>query len=471
MRKPKVGFMALCAPVHVELIDDLNRPFPVTGEAELAARALKESGCKVYQLKDTGIIQGEVKGLQVSDFDRECIIDSKEKAFAAVNKFLQKDVDCLVLFFTTWMWMSHYTQALMKANLPMIIWTGNRLEGCQAVGLWGMHGTLDEIGMEHKLIYGMPDDEKTVNKAMSYIRAAMVKNVLRNSKFGQFGSRCMDMIPGLLNDAEWLSKFGIEAEHLDQYLLVIEAERFTNEEVKKTYEEVKKSVGKMPDLDNLTKRAIRLYLAQKKLIKKHQLDFLGVKCVFELSDNYCTPCLSQCMLLEEGIATACCGEPRGALTMYIMRILTDAPMFQGDVEQVLVDKKILRMASCGSAPISLADDFKNVQFVTKPALEGDIGGVSIEISAKPGVITLARISKIKDRYVMHISKGEVFTDDPEAKKGTGFPTLPFAAIKLHGDPEKFIQNVRSQYMHFCYGDITSELLDVCKLLDIDPIVS
>ncbi len=473
-RKPRAGFLTLCAPVHVHLRDELDRPFPVFGQAEMCARNMEKAGIDLVLYKNKRIVDGPVDSLQVENFNGDIIVDSKEKMIEASAQLMNADIDCLVLFFPTWMWTSHYTQSLMKMNIPIILWSGSVMTGCQNVGLWGMHGTLDEIGIEHKLVYGMPDDKKVLSNILVHARAAMVKNILSKSKIGLFGSKCMDMIPGLINDAEWLSKFGIESEHLDQYYLIIEAQKVTKKEIEDAYAEVKNSVAELPPLNEGMEKQIRMYVAHKKLVKEHNIDFDGVKCVFELSDNYCSPCVGQCMMQTNGFITACCGEPKGALTMYIMRILSDEPIFQADVEAVDISKKIVRMVSCGSAPINMgntSNTAKSDKFVEKPPMEGEAGGICLDIEAKPGKVTFARISKIKDRYVMHISKGEVFKDTYNERKETGWPSMPYAALKLDGDPEKFIQNLRSQYMHFCYGDLTGELIEVCNLLDIETIIS
>jgi len=48
----------------------------------------------------------------------------------------------------------------------------------------------------------------------------------------------------------------------------------------------------------------------------------------------------------------------------------------------------------------------------------------------------------------------------------GYPTAPFATIKLDGDADKFRKNIRNQFNQICYGDIYDELLEVCKILKI-----
>lgn len=469
-RKPKIGFMTLCAPCHTELIDDLGRSFPTTGEAEMFARKLTEIGCEVIHVNEKGIVSGDIAGVQDPKFNRDGVVDTYEKTMKAVDKFYKEDVDCVILYFTTWFWVGQHIQGLMKLNKPIILTTGPGLEGCRGIGPWGMRGSLEELSIESKVVYGdFLSDKELHRKAMNYIRASMVKNILSKSRYGSFGLEALDTFPGLPNASDWLKKFGIWIEFIDQYQLVVESEKADMKEVNKVYNYIKSKV-KIPPMDATIEKQVRMYIAKKKLIERFNLDFMGIKCAFELSDNYCSPCVSQCMLAEEGFVTTCTADAKAALTMYIMRILQDNIMGQFDCTQVLKKEKIVRFHSCGAAPLSLAKSLDDIAFVQKPAIEGEALGVSLNITAKPGLVTFSRISKAGDEYVMLISRGEMFEDTFENRKNTGWPTWPYAAAKLEGDIDKFMENLRSQYMHFCYKDIVDELIDTCNLLGIRPIV-
>ncbi len=472
-RKPKIGFMV--ATAHSGYIDETGTPFPVMGMAEKVKRKLEENGVEVIELADEGLISGDIKGDQVDDYNKDAVIDTREKANAATDKFIKKNVDCLVFFPPSWFWANLYTQAFLNLNKPILGWAGDGIAGAQGIGLWGLRGTLDTIGgFIHKEVYGKPDNKKTVCEAMNFIEASMVKNMLKKSIYGQFGSMPLGMIPGLLEDIEWLKKFGIQAEHSESLMLQVEGEKFSEDELKKTYDNIKGKVGYIEPFENeIVKRNMRIYLAHKKLIDDYGLDFDGVKCTMELSDNYCSPCIAQSMLASEGYITACTTEPKGSLTMYIMRILSDAPIFQGDIEQVERETSKVRMASCGAAPLGFAKSKEKIKFVNGPGLEGDAGEVVGNMIGKPGVITFARIARIDGEYVMQIAEGEVIDDKKTEKyrKELGFLTMPYATIKLKGDPDKFIDNLRSQYMHVIYDDLKDKLIEVCKVLDITPIVS
>jgi L-fucose isomerase len=83
--------------------------------------------------------------------------------------------------------------------------------------------------------------------------------------------------------------------------------------------------------------------------------------------------------------------------------------------------------------------------------------------------------RINGKYFMHIALGESYVP-PKSKlqkelNECGFPYWPHAFIKLKGDVDLFIQNQRSEYISMCYGDLKEELLDLCYLLDIEPIIT
>ena len=472
-RKPRVGFMV--ATSHSGLIDEVGNPFPVMGMAEKARRKLEELGIETIQFTEKGLISGDIKGDQVENYNPQEVVDNRQKAWKAVEKYKAADIDCLVIFPPTWLWTHYYTQQLMDLNKPILVWVGDEIRGAQGLGLWGLRGTLDAIGgFIHKGVYGRPEDEKAVKEVVGFIEACMVKNILRKSVYGQFGSMPMGMIPGLLEDVDWLRKFGVQAEHLESLILTIEGAKFSENELKKAYEEIKSRVKTIQPFENeYIEKNLRIYLAHKKLIGDYGLDFDGVKCTMELSDNYCSPCIAQSMLLSEGYVTGCTTEPKGSLTMYIMRILSDAAIFQGDIEQVDRDRSIARMASCGSAPIGFAESLDDYSLVKGPDLEGEAGGISINAVGKPGRLTFSRIARIGDEYVMQIATGEAFRekDGDKYREALGFLSLPYAAIKLDGDPQKFVDNLRSQYMHICYDELKEKLLEVCRVLDIRAIVS
>ena len=47
---------------------------------------------------------------------------------------------------------------------------------------------------------------------------------------------------------------------------------------------------------------------------------------------------------------------------------------------------------------------------------------------------------------------------------------PQMFYKIDGDPKEMIQNCRSNHYHWVYGNRKEELLEVCRLFHIKPLV-
>ena len=166
------------------------------------------------------------------------------------------------------------------------------------------------FGIKNLVSYGDINDIEVINKIVSYSKAAMVRNILRRSRFGSIGGQGMGILTGIVDANQWLKDFGILTGFTDQYTVVVEAEKFQLAEIKKYYEELKGEYKSVPEFDKVFEKSIRTYFALEKIIKEERYDFTGVKCTFDLSDNYCSACLAQSRLANKGFISACLNDWR-----------------------------------------------------------------------------------------------------------------------------------------------------------------
>lgn len=468
-RNPRIGFMV--ATSHNEYVDDTGTPFPVMGMAENALRKLEGLGCEAILYKGKRIVDGEVKGIQVPNYNSDVVIDTRKKAMEVAELFHREDVDCVVMFIPTFLWANLYMQMVKIIDRPLLLWAGDRIEGCEAIGLWAMRGALDTIGFRpFKCLYGVPENKKILQEAFDFIEACRVKQQLRRSLFGQFGSMPMGMLAGVMDDADWINIFGVTAEHLESQSLLRLVDKYDGKQLEEVYQRIVERTGSSYPLKGPMEKNIRIYLAMREMIEDHGLDFAGLKCTFELSDHYTAPCISQSLLLSDGFVSACTTEPMGALTMYIMKLFSDAPVYQGDAEQVQRDTRTVRMASCGAMDFNAISEKASNSIVDAPHLEGEANSIWMNTQGKPGRVTFARLTKVRDHYVMQIARGEAFLSPEDYRPALGFPTVNWTTIRLEGDPERFIENLRSQYIHLSWDDIADRLIELCGLLGVEPIV-
>lgn len=467
-RPAKIGFVVCTS--HAGYIDQTEKPFPVCGMAEYSARELEKNGVEVIRYKE--LIKGEIKGWQVKDYNEDAIIDNHEKALEAAQKFLKEDIDCLIMFFPSFCWSSIYLQAINIINKPVIIWAGDDIEGAQGIGMFAVKGALKALGnIDFKSIYGKPDRKDIIDSVLSYIKVSRAKNILKRSRYGNWGGIPMGMFAGVLDDVFWFRKFGVIAEYLESQTIEREAREVSDSEAQEVYKKLSKKVKSiLPFEDEYIKKDLKFYIAHKNLIEKLNLDFDSVKNAFEVADNYCSPFVSDSLLLEEGYITGITIEPIGALSMYILRLLSNRPVANMDVEQVEIKNKIMRLG-CLTVPLNVANE-DGVGIVTGPGdLEGESGMVIPDLVLKEGKITFCKLIRISDELHMQIATGKVIKTEHIYREKIGLVNMPFGTVKLEGDIGKFVENIHSQYGQFVYDDIREELMDFCKLFNIKPISS
>ena len=407
-------------------------------------------------------------------YNREVVIESQSRQrIAEVTEEMRvADVDCLVIFMPTSIWPNVYMQMLHTINRPLLLWAGDRIEGCEGIGLWAMRGALDVVGFSpFKCVYGVPDNEKTVKQAWTYIDSCRVKAQLKKSVFGQFGSMPMGMLAGLMDDVDWIRQFGITSEHLESFSTLQLVGEYSRQEVNRVYKRIIDWTGAEYPLDEPLERECRLYLALREMIEQYQLDFAGLKGYFELTDHYCQGSLAKSLLMTERYVMASTTEPLGALTMYIMRLFNPgAPLTQANVEQVDRSKSIVRMAFDGVLDFTAMECKYAGAIQAAPFSKAKPPSLWLSSMAQTGPATFARLSRIRDEYVMLIARTKsVKVDDFRAQ--LGFPRCTAFALKLlSGNTERFIAQLRSQYGHIIWADCADELIALCELLEVKPIV-
>jgi L-fucose isomerase len=450
---PKVGFL------------------PVTWPGLYTAES--ETGEAWIQPEDTNraLVALEAAPLEIVAHEGRVVSEIHE-AFDAVDRFLGEDVDCMVIFVQTWNWADRILQAAQRFGRPIILWAMPIARLWSIGGLAVTHGSMDEVGIPHEVVYGLPEDSDSIAAIVRFARAARVKNALSKSRFGSIGGHGMGIYTGPIDPAQWLSEFGVSVGFVDQYEVVSIGEQVSDDDVQAYYENtLKAEYGTVPPFDQPTQRSIRLYLALEQVIERERFDFTGVNDMFALSDHYCTMCLAQSRLASRGYVTTCLNDSNGALSAYILRLLSDAPLFTADVN--LVDKAtgIVRLIDDGAAAITLAENPKQVKLSHQPKLEAKASGVCTGLVCKPGRVTLARLARVCGQYVMHIVPGEAVEGKAAWVEESGYPMWPNAFLKLDGDLDHFVQNLRSEYIHMIYGDFTDDLLETCKWLGVEPIVT
>ena len=199
-----------------------------------------------------------------------------------------------------------------------------------------------------------------------------------------------------------------------------------------------------------------------------------------MSRHHCTECIAAAFCNDpydwdgekEPVVYACEADSDAALTMQILKYLTDGSVIFMDVRHYDREHDVMVFCNCGSQSTYYAtgtDDYKLNLSKTKlyPAL--DIyagGGCHVNLMTAPGHATIARLNRREGKYRMTIIPAD-FVTLPEEKMAETTREWPHVFAKLPFDHQIFLDKFDANHCHAVYGDKVQELLMICEMLDID----
>lgn len=201
-------------------------------------------------------------------------------------------------------------------------------------------------------------------------------------------------------------------------------------------------------------KALKVYKALKKIMKRYDLSALTVKC-FDLLKIDTTACLALSLLNDEGIIAGCEGDLDSLLTMTVIKELTGQPCWMANLNRFDLKSNTVTFSHC-TVPLSMVRrfDFKTHMESGK--------GVAIEGVLRNEVVTVARFSRGK----MLLTTGRII------RSGMGDDNLCRTQVEVRLDckVEDFLNNVLGNHHVIVYGDHRSILIDFCEFTDVEPIV-
>lgn len=398
------------------------------------------------------------------------VFADSRKAAEALRK---SDFDFLIVLVLSWLEAPNVIELVQEfTHKPILLWShtmfkeGGMLKTLGPIpGVGVIRQNFEELGLNFKFIYGMPQEAKVKKGIETFSKAASVMHQLRHTKIGLLGYISMGMYTAAFDHLPLKEKLGPEVEQLDQYVLIKKIEEMKDSRVQNLVRKAKKewSIGaKVTDRDLTT--TLKMYQVLKDMVKEFDWQALQIKCQYELSKYFkSVPCVSISMLANE-LPASCEGDIPLITTQLILHYLTGKIASYGDIHTV-EDKSIL-IGACGYAPFDLCDGKPKVD-KTDVLYEG----VANCTLYKPGRVTLARLGYQRDRnFKLHLITGQAKKPRPFQEIGC----LPYPAMEvtLDGEGEPLAQNLTSQHYAIVYDDaVTEPLLELSRLLSITPILN
>ncbi len=367
--------------------------------------------------------------------------------------------------------------ACQHSHLPALVWAIPDMDDTSLIGFGVTHGSLDEVGIAHEIVCDQWN-EASRRKMLAWARACRVRQLAARARYGHLGGKCLSMMTADSDANQWRRQFGIDVDHAEQWTLIHEAEAIEESEVRPLVQQWRGEFASIDVADEVLGKSARLYLAGKRMFARNRWDFVGVKCQFELLDNYLAPCLPIALWNDEGIVVACETDMNAALTMFALCHASGMPVMFSDIQYLNRAEGWARFLNCGTAATRLAGGKSQVALRNCPEIQGTYdaatgkhlckGGACPHFILPPGPVTLARFGRIAGRYVLHAARGESFAypHDPKSLLGIG-GVWPFAYVRIGQSIDRFVANLRAHHMCIAPGDWLPELEALARLWQIE----
>jgi L-fucose isomerase len=437
-----------------------------------------------------------IENLKKMDIDlicNEAVARSRDDITRQVKELKARGAECLLAHTPCWTSPNLVVYGVQQAGLPTGV-VGNRDPGTHGcVGTFGASGALWQIGFDHKVFRDHYDSPELAVKILPFARAAAAKARLNGSVFGYFGGRSIGIDTSQFDAMQWRKEFGVDAEHIDQSEIIFRAESIEQSRVDKMRSWIEGTAKEVVYNDTKMTREkfdfqIACYLATKDICRDLGLEFTAVKCMPELSNNFVPQCMTAAFLPnnydgeegeKESTVMACEADADGALTQQILKIVSGGkPTLFADVSHIDNDRKTIYCINCGAlcawyagrcgAP---ADNMKKI--TVKQSIRPGGGGITF-FTAEKGPMQLARLYRHSGKYRMAIIPCEAVTPEQEVLdeliEARGPHQLPVLFAKVGFDIEAFTQEYASNHISGVDGHYTEELVELCTMLGIEPVV-
>ncbi|MCL2623090.1 MAG: hypothetical protein FWD31_05415 [Planctomycetaceae bacterium] len=293
-----------------------------------------------------------------------------------------------------------------------------KVSACGLVGAHNWVSGMSQAGRPPYFVYGLPGDPATMTELNNAILAAMTTVKLQHARIGLIG----DHAPGFLNMAvdaaamqrllgPRLKRFG-----LHEFIGVMQS--FGEDETAEDRQQaeslglpVREGVVLTDDAWNISSR---YYLAVRKLVVEESLDAVALRCWPELPNEFGVwPYLAIARLASDGINICEEGDVDGAIGCLIARTLGCDSAYNSDWLEH--DDDHIQLWHAGATPWGMCEPIGSSDCAggksRGPTLATHFNsGKPLVVDAellRDGPVTLFRLWRMSDQYLMAICEGQV----------------------------------------------------------------
>ena len=426
-------------------------------------------------------------------------LKSMEEAAAALK---EADPDVLLVCVCTWSEDHHLLDLLARVGRPVILWAFPDVESGSMCGVHQICSVFTELGLPYGHVYGAPEDEGAVSRALKYAsglagenrvtatlgadvesgggllppdagadvesgggllpaacreRAEALEKKMRGVRIGSVGGRIKGMTEIAFDEFEIIKRTGARIVNIDEGELMEAAEGIAEADAEAAFENKGLGRYRASSPREALLESMRYYLGMKALVAEYGLEGLVVKCYPKYMGLVC---LGYSLLSEEGIVCGCEGDANNTVMMKMMYELTGGPIHNTDVLYTDTGGNTMLFAHCGSGGFSLAATQEEIDL--GPVRLAGSGACAL-FTAKPGACTLANLVGRGGTMRLSVMTGEA------VKTGMDFPGNPLK-VRFEKDVlainEEIAELGAGHHWMAGYGDVSGELEAFCQMKGI-----
>lgn len=384
-------------------------------------------------MKDRAFAALEAAGISVVG-PRELLFDRTAAERAMAEIAAGGPVDLLLILQVTFTDATMTVELARAARSPLAIWAvpeprvGGRLRLNAYCGLNLAAHALGRAGVPHGSLYADPaaPDLAATLRALARPYALPESRARAAGTPTLTGRRAAEQVLGALTDAtiavvgrhpDGFDTCEFDASSLDR-LARLRVDRVSLTElfararatdaarVAAVHESAAAEVAGLGDVDaQQLDRSFRVFCALEDVQRDTGARSLAVRCWPEMFTEYgCAACGPMAMMNQKRVPSACEADVNGAVTQLILQELAGEPAWMADLVDITAADDTAVLWHCGLAPLSMCDP----EFTPQATIHTNRRMPLLhQFPIKPGRITLARLSRARDRLKLVVAGAEV----------------------------------------------------------------
>ncbi len=430
---------------------------------------------RIQQYQDRA--EGMIRAAGAEPAVAEEIAWSPRRAVRQAKRLLARDVAAVVFNISVFSFPSFAALAARVLQKPVAILSAGEAALPGMGGMLAAGGALHQMGLFQQRIWGKFGSEESQKKLDTFIRATAAAHALEGQVYGQIGGRSIGMLTGVSSSpAEWLRVFGVDIDHADESEILRLAEEVDPAErarivdwLEDNVRSVRYAEGTKLTRENLEYQAAAA-AAVKRIAREREFDFLGIKCHFDLSEYYCTQCLSAAFLPSwldwDGhrapMVCACEADGDAALTMQILQLISGLPALFLDLRHYEVESGHWVLCNCGGQSVYYTrrseqpeENLKAVDLVPVIPKYGGVGA-HVRYVGCEGEMTFARIQHDEKQPSLIAFRGRAVPGRQEWLQKS-CPAWPHVFASVAADHQEILAHLHANHIHAVGGDWLDEL--------------